>query len=147
MAGKTGADCKLYYNTATWVSPTWSEIKLTRDLTLNMQRAEADLSNRGGGGFKQILTALLDAGIEVELVWDPSNTPFSAIQDAFLNNTPIELAVADGDIETAGTEYLHADCVIPQFNRAEPLEGAVVANATIKVAYSSNTPEWGTVSS
>jgi len=144
---KIGADCKAYYNTGTWVSPSWSEIALSRDLTLNMQRAEADVSNRAGGGFKQFLAALLDAGLEAELVWDPSNTPFSAMLDAFLNNTIIELAIADGDIETVGTEYLHADFVVTQFNRAEPLEGGVVANVTLKVAYSSNTPEWGTVAS
>ena len=147
MGAQEGYQCKIYLNTDTWDSPTWSEIDLTRDLTLNLARSEADLSSRAGSGFKQYLASLLDAGVDLELVWDTSNADFSAVLDAFLNNSTIELSIMDGDIETAGSEGMHADFVVTQCNRGEPLEGGVVANVTAKVAYSSNTPAWMTVAS
>jgi hypothetical protein len=36
MSIKLGRNCKAYYNTGSYASPTWVEITLVRDLTTNL---------------------------------------------------------------------------------------------------------------
>jgi len=146
MGAQTGHACKLYRNSATWAAPTWAELDLTRDLTLPMSRAEADVSARDSD-FKLYIASLIDAGVEFQMVYDTENTDFAAVLDAFLNNTTIELAVMDGDISAAGAEGLHADFVVLKCDRSEPLEGGVVADISVKPKRTANAPEWMVVAS
>ena len=44
---KLGINGKLYQNTGAYGSPTWVEITNVRDLTLNMDAAEADATTPG----------------------------------------------------------------------------------------------------
>ena len=47
MAKKIGLEAKLYRNTGTYESPSWSEMTNVRDLTLNVEKGEADVTTRG----------------------------------------------------------------------------------------------------
>ena len=46
MGSKITLECKTYYNTGTYASPTWVELTALRGLTLNLERAQVDLSIR-----------------------------------------------------------------------------------------------------
>ena len=146
MSAKTGLGCKLYHNSATWESPTWGEVDLVKDVTLNLEKGEADVTTRANGGWRAYVGTLKDGSVEFEMLWDPADTAFAAIRDAYLDNTPVEMAVMDGEITENGSEGLHAEFEVTQFNRNEPLEEGVTANVTLKPAHSENNPEWLTVS-
>ena len=60
-----GIDCKLYRNTGTYASPTWSEIPLTRDLTLKRSAGKADSTARDAT-YDELLAQAQDGG---ELSW------------------------------------------------------------------------------
>lgn len=145
MAAILGVNCKLYRNTGTWASPTWDEVTNVKDLTLNLEKGEADVTVRGGNGWRQTIGTLKDGSIEFQMVWDPSDTDFTAIQTAYFNDTSIELLALDGSVTPAAgvtVQGLHADFSVTNFTRNESLEEAVLVDVSLKPTYSSNTPEW-----
>lgn len=143
MAIRLGMDCKLYYNKGgTWAAPVWSVINNTKDVTLNLETGEADVTTRGNGGWRATLATLKEGSIEFELIWDTADLAFKAVQQAYFSNGSIEMAAMDGDITTAGATGLHALCSVTNFTRNEPLEEAVTASVTVKPTFSTNAPEW-----
>src|SRR5690606_2046137 len=110
MSIKLGLDAKLYRNTGPYATPTWSEVKNVKDVTLSLEAGEADVTTRGNNGWRATVATLKDGSIEFEMVWDSDDTDFTAIRDAFLNKTALDLAVMDGDITTTGTQGLRAEC-------------------------------------
>jgi hypothetical protein len=83
MGVRLGLEAKLYRNTGTSGSPTWTEMTNVKDLTLNLEASEADVTTRGNAGWRATLAALKDASIEFEMVWDTADAAFTAIKDAF----------------------------------------------------------------
>ena len=142
----TGITCELNRNTGTYDIPVWDAIPLIRDVTLNLEKGEADVTTRGANGWRQRIGTLKDASLDVELVWEQGDADFEAIRDSFLNNSLLDLAVMDGAIDEAGSQGLRSEMEVFSFNRAEPLDGAVMANASIKPAFSTNAPSWLVVS-
>ena len=146
MAVKLGSEAKLYFSAAgIGETPDWTLVTNVKDLTLNVEQGEADVTTRGAGGWKATIGTLKDAVIEFEMVWDTADEGFEAIRDAFFGGTLIGLAVMDGDIEEAGSEGLWADCAILKFDRSEALEEAITVSVTAKPTYSANPPQWKTI--
>lgn len=142
MAIRLGLDAKLYRNTASTGSPTWDLVGNVRDVTLNLETGEADVTTRGNDGWRATVGTLKDASIEFEMVWDTGDADFTALKDAFFNGTPIELAVMDGDISASGSQGLRAVCRIINFTRSESLEEAITVSVTAKPTYSTSPPSW-----
>ena len=142
MGIRLGMQGKLYRNTGTYAVPVWSELSNVKDVTLNLETGDADVTTRNNGGWKASIATLKEASIEFELVWDTSDAGFTAIQNAFFTNGSVELAVMDGDIATAGSQGLRATMIIMNFSREEPLEEAMKASVTCKPTYAANAPQW-----
>ena len=138
MAVKLGLDAKLFRNTGTYAAPTWNEIKNVKDVTLNLEAGEADVTTRGNNGWRATVATLKDGSIEFEMVWDSTDDDFTAIRDAFLNKTALEMAVMDGDVLTAGSQGLRASFMVTGFN--------ITANSSSKppVAHG-HVPTWPTM--
>jgi len=146
MSVRLGLDAKLFRNGGSFGTPGWVEVKNVRDVTLNLEAGEADVTTRGNNGWRATVATLKDGSIEFEMVWDAADANFAAIRDAFLTNGAVELAVMDGDIETTGSQGLRASFMITNFSRNEPLEEAITVSVTAKPTYSDNPPQWLTVS-
>ena len=132
MTIKLGMEAKLYRNTGTYATPTWVEMLNVKDLTLNLEASEADVTTRGNAGWRATIAALKDGSIEFEMVWDTGDADFTAIKDAFFGNTSIEFAVMDGDVAGSGSQGLRATMAITNFSRNEPLEEAITVSVTAK---------------
>ena len=52
MGIKLGMEAKLYRNTGTYALPTWVELTNVKDLTLNLEAGEADVTTRGNAGWR-----------------------------------------------------------------------------------------------
>ena len=142
MGIKYGMDGKLYYTAgARGSSPAWSELTNAKDVTLNLETGEADVTTRGNGGWKAAAATLKSATIEFEMIWDTEDVGFTAIKDAYFNNTILGVAVMDGDIAGDGQGLL-ADCMVTNFSRKEPLEEAMTVSVTLKPTYGGTAPEW-----
>jgi hypothetical protein len=142
MAVKLGLDAKLYRNAGTHASPVWNEIRNVKDVTLNLEAGEADVTTRGNAGWKATVATLKDGSIEFEMVWDTADDDFGAIRDTFLNRGAMEFAVMDGDITVAGSQGLRATCMVTNFSRNEALEEAITVSVTVKPTYAANPPSW-----
>lgn len=145
---KLGMEAKLYYDatpiTVNAAAGSWTELSAARDVTTNMDKAEADVTTRANAGWRATRGALRDASVDFELVWDPDDTGIEAIREAYMTNSVIALAIMDGDCAVAGSEGFAANFEVTSFNRSEPLEDAVTVSVTAKPA---SFHEWWEVAS
>lgn len=139
---KLGYECKLYRNAGTYSAEDWQEITPVKDVTLNLEKGEVDATTRANGGWKASLGALKEGSVEFDIVWDVTDEGFQALLDSYVNDTPVELAVMDGLIQSPGAQGLRATMTVLKFTRVEGLEEAVVANVVVKPTLADHAPEW-----
>ncbi len=142
MAVVLGLDAKLYRNTSFFATPVFVEVDNVRDLTINLEKGDADVSTRGSGGFRQHAVTLKDGTIEFEMVWDTSDPEFEAIKDAFFDDTILDMWASDLDVSVSGAQGLRADFNVADFSRAEALEDALKVSVTLTPARTANDPQW-----
>ncbi len=148
MAIKLGLECKLYRDN----SGTWDEIGNVRDLTLNMEMGVADVTTRGGNGWRQNVATLRDGTVTFQMVYDTADADFTALQTAFLasnaDDREIKIAVLDGAIPTESgdpsAQGLVAFMNVTNFSMPENLEEAVMVDVTLQPSYNSTAPAWTT---
>ena len=128
MAYKLGLDAQLFHGAAG--STASSEMKNCKDVTLNLETGEADITTRAAEGWRITAATLKEASLEFEMVWDTSDAGFKAIKDAYFNNTAIALYGLD------------ADFVVTSFSRSEPLEEALTVSVTCKPTLVTRAPTW-----
>lgn len=142
---RLGKDCNLYRNTASYATPTWSPILPVRDVTLPQADDEVDVTSRGSGGSKEIEPGLRDNSAEFDMVYDPGDTNFAAMQTAKNARTSLEFLILDGPVATAGSQGLRATCKITKMGRKEGLADAVMSDVKICPAKNVNAaPSWFT---
>ena len=141
MATRLGLDAKLYRNTSP-SGTTWVEISNVKDVTLSLEKGEADVTTRANNGWRATVGTLKDASIEFQMVWDTDDDGFAAIQQAFFSNSPIEVAVMSGPINDSESEGLRATCDVLSFTRNEALEEALMVDVTLKPTYATTAPQW-----
>ena len=139
MAAKRGLDLKLYYNTASYATPTWSLITNVEDLTLGLTKAEGNASNRS-----QVYAMFMGTQKLAEFSWkmvnNPADAATAAIQAAYDADpgTLIELAFADGLIATTGTKYRRFESEILDISEDQPLAGVSMISVKAKPTYTAN---------
>ncbi|MBT4819069.1 MAG: hypothetical protein HON70_25400 [Lentisphaerae bacterium] len=136
MSIKLGMEAKLYYGASGTTAST--ELTNVKDVTLNLESGEADVTTRANAGWRATIGTLKTGSVEFEMIWDSDDAGFTAIKDAYFNNEPIALAILD----EAGGEGLDADFSITSFSRKEALEEAITVSVTAKPTYSTRAPAW-----
>ncbi|MEM8739466.1 MAG: phage tail tube protein [Planctomycetota bacterium] len=140
MPRKLGYQAKLYRNTGDYASPSWVEITNAKDVTTNLEKGEADVTTRGNQGWRATAATLKDLQIEFQMIYDTDDASYGALEAAFFNDEIVEIAVADGAIETAGTKYLRASMEVFNFSRSEQNEEAITVDVTMKPTFAANAP-------
>ena len=140
MAFKLGLSAKLYRDTGS----AWDEVANVKDLSLSMDKGEADATTRGNNGWKATIPGLKDASVEFGMVYDLADTDMTAIRDSYLNNTSIRFLVMDGDLSlaAAGSQGLKATFMVTSFKINQSLEEAVTVEVSIKPTYATVAPTW-----
>ena len=136
MAFKLGLDAKLYYGPAGAQAP--NELTNCKDLTLNLEAGEADVTTRGANGWRLTAATLKEGSVQWDMIWDRDDAGFQAVKNAFFNGEALALAVLDGENGSG----LDADFMITSFSRNEPLEEALTVSVTAKPTYSTRAPNW-----
>jgi hypothetical protein len=135
----TGLDCNFYLNSATYATPTWGAVDNVREVNMSGDTGEADASRRGSGGWKEYLTTLKDATLEVQMVYENGDTDMEAFRDAWLNRTSVDVWAADGVVADPA-DGLRMVAVVTGFSRPEPLEDTVVVDITLRPTPNSDSP-------
>lgn len=136
-----GLDCKLYRGTAGASATT--RMNNVKDVTVNMESGDADITTRAANGWKQSVATLKDASIEFEMLVDSNDADYIAIRDAYFQNKPLAIFCSDG--QGSG---LDCDVVVTTFSEEQPLEEAVSVKVTLKPTNiggsSGRAPTWNT---
>ena len=137
MAIVLGLDAVLMRGSAGSTGTT--EVKNIKDLTLNLESGEADVTTRATQGWRASVATLKEASLEFSILYDTEDTDSNAFATAYFNNTPLSLFVSDGN----GTG-LDADFSITGFSIEQPLEEALSVSITAKPTASERAPQWVT---
>ena len=129
-----GKDAKIYQGTAGGALGTLTEMSNVKDVTLNLEAGEADITTRANSGWRATAPTLREATAEFEMVWKPGDSGFDAVKNAFLTNTTLELAILDQDKATSGAQGPKGSFSITSFSRNEALEEAITVSVTAKLA-------------
>lgn len=117
------------------------EMKTVKDVTLNLEKGEADITDRSANGWRVYVGTLKEGTLEFNINYDTESEDFKTLLNAYLNNTALAFFVTDGD----GSGLL-ADFVITQFNKEEPLEEAQTVSVTARPTNiggaSGRAPQW-----
>lgn len=131
MSERLGLEMKAYRNTGTFATPVWDEVTNVKDLTFDFEKAKADVTTRASGGWRQNRGTLKDGNANFQMLYDTVDADFVFFQTSFLANTTFEMAFADGDIGTTGTQYIRMTVDIFNFSRSENLEEAVMVDTEV----------------
>lgn len=135
MAVKLGLDAKLYVG--------GTEVENCRNLSLGLEKTEADVSVRGSGGWTAIVGTMKNVTIEWEMVDDSTDAALPVIISAWIDGTDLAISVEDGGTEYGGGSGIQALCEILSISREESLEDAIIYSITAKPTYApDNNPEW-----
>lgn len=133
-----GKDASLMYAAVGASAPTtpggMTAIGNVKDLSADFSAGEADVSTRGNGGWRATLATLREASITFQMVWNPTDAAFTAIQTAFLASGQVSFAVLDQAAATVGCQGLIGDFSITNFSQTQNLEEAQMVDVTIKLA-------------
>jgi len=135
-----GLDAKLFRGAAGTQAAT--EVTNVKDLTVNLESGEANVTTRATSGWKASVATLKDASLEFGILYDTADADFKAFQEAYFSNTPMALFISDG--EGSG---LDADFSITGFTLEQPLEEAVSVSIKAKPTASTRAPQWITATS
>lgn len=138
MGTQLGMRAHLYYKVG-GVSGggAWVEATNVRDLDWNLETAETDVTTRGNNGWRATEPTLSEGTVEFEMVWDNVDPAFNAFRAAYFARSAIGLRVFDAE-----GQGLEADFKITNLSRSEPLEEAITASLTLKIAYSETPPTY-----
>jgi len=133
-----GKDAKAYFSAALLTAAVgpdalaWTEIDNVKDLTLNLETGEADITTRANNGWRATAATLKDGSIEFEMLWKPGDAAFEAVKDAWLASAEIAFMALDGAEDDSGREGFASNFTVTNFSRSEPLEEAITVSVTIK---------------
>ncbi len=142
MGVRLGMEARLYRNTANFDNPVWVEVSNVKDVTLNLEKGEADVTTRANNGWRATVGTLKEASVEFQMVWDTEDEGFTAVQEGFFGNDPIEFAVMSGPMNDPQSEGLRATFDVFSFTRNEALEEAIMVDVSIKPTYATHAPQW-----
>ena len=85
MAIVLGLDAILMRGSAGSTAST--EVKNVKDLTLNLESGEADVTTRATKGWRASVATLKEASLEFNILYDTEDEDYNAFADAYFNNT------------------------------------------------------------
>ena len=129
-----GMNAKIYQGPTGTDLASLTEMSNVKDVTLNLEAGEADVTTRANQGWRATAPTLRECTAEFEMLWKPGDAGFDAIKTAFLTSATVRLAVLTGARDASGVEGPLGDFSITNFSRNEPLEEGVTVSVTAKLA-------------
>ncbi len=126
-----GYEGKLYINSGSFGSPTWTEVDITVDASMDSGHNRIDASARKGGGTKEEIAGLTTKNLTFQILKEKADAQFETLRDAHDNKTTADVAYADAAIATSGTEYTRFEGQIFGWNEAQPLDGVMAIDVEI----------------
>lgn len=127
-----GMNCELHFGDEDDAIGVLTEVENVKNVTLNMEKATADATTRGNGGWRSNVGTLRTCNAEFQIQWEPGDAFFSKLLACFLSDDLVALGVLDG-APASGTGIL-GDFSVTNFTRNEELEGVVTVDVTCELS-------------
>lgn len=138
---RLGLDCKLYYSTADYASPSYTELSNVTDVNVADSMGEFDSSTRANEGFESIEPTLRKLRVSFKMMYDQSDANFVAIRAAYVARTGLDMLVLDGDKDDGDTIGVRAQMKVLKMDSAEPLTEGKTVDVELAPYFSSHPPE------
>lgn len=135
-----GLNARLYRNTGSFGTPTWTLVSNVSDLNANDSMEEADASTRADGGFAVSEPTLRGLELSFGMINKPGDADVTAFLAAYAARTALDLAVMDGPIATVGSKGVRARYKVHQFPRAQELRDVQKFDVMLKPCVDANPP-------
>lgn len=122
MTVRASLDCVLQRNTASYATPTWVTVDNVKNVGIPKGKAMSETTTRGDAGLKTFLGTVKEFGLEFEMNADDADADYTAFEDSYWNNAPLDLLVLRGPAE-AGTKGVRLQVEVETFDEQEDLEG------------------------
>jgi len=103
-----------------------TELKNVKDLSVSLEKAEADVSTRDNNGWRATVGTLRDASIDFQVVNKNNDTAFATLYAKWLSGDPLAVVISDVGASLA------LDCEVLSFSVTQNLEDAIVADVSLK---------------
>ena len=143
-----GGEARLYYNSASYDSPTWVENDNVGDLDGPDARTAALVKIRRNWPDNRYLPGSRERGLTWTsvLVKGTADTVLTHFLNCYANGTPLDLAIVDGDIEVAGTTGKRDYYILTKKDESEPIDDTITIAFEAKPAANNNGKELTEVS-
>lgn len=131
---------KLYYNSGSYASPTWTLIDNVGEIKRTDEKNETTLNLRISGGNEISIPTTRKGGLEFVMVYDPADTKQAAIKSAYDGDTSIEILDLDGPVATSGSAGRRITMAVSKFNKMSDQPGIYMVEVAMKPTYSTNAP-------
>jgi hypothetical protein len=140
-AARMGLAGSLNRNTATYGSPTWTEITLTRDVQENLTWDEADVTDRASR-VRRYAKTLLDADFTVTVRNDLTDAGYDALLTAMYSPTAaLDLLILDGPTTEVGAQGIRADFQVMSGSQSQALADGLFREFRLRVSIDTNPPK------
>lgn len=140
---KLGLDGVIYLNNGgTVLVPVWLECQDVKDVNINLEKGEADLTTRKNNGWRARRGTLKDGSVEFDMLQDLDDPAYNILQRAFLLNQQIEVCAMNGDVTKPGASGLRAMMDVMSFSEAQPLEDGIGNSVKLAPTPAAVAPYW-----
>lgn len=130
--GILGINCKVYRNTGSYGTPTWTAVDAFRDVTLRYSWDEVEAPSRASK-IKSVLKALGDYHATGEIKCSYTDAGYLAITAALNSQTSnIDLLILNGTSSTNGAEGVRLDALITTGDEDQGIGNALYRSVTMK---------------
>jgi hypothetical protein len=144
---KLGIKAKIYRNTGTYGSPTWTHLALVRDCTVNAPWDIVDASTRSHR-VKLNAKTMMGLTIGISMRKDDLDAGAVAILAAAMEDTVIDMLILDGPITTEGSTGYRSHFIVNPTGEDQGPGAALYPTYDLLPAYSSEgDPKYITVGS
>lgn len=132
---KTGIDHYMYYNSASYASPTLALICSIEDVSLTLSLNLADFKSRCTLWDRKIASTFMPLEASVKLQRHAVKANFDRFRADFLSKRIREYFFLDGPSNYNGSEGIRGHMLISEFPIAEPLEDISTVDMKLVLGY------------
>lgn len=129
-----GFQCKVYINditgdggggSGTVATPSWRELNVISDATLDLSFSESDASIRAAGGFELMEPGLLQMALNSQIEWINDNALCEWLLGAFFARRALDLLVLTGERTNPDAKGVRGDMKLFKFPSKQDLKESV----------------------
>ena len=115
---KLGRECSL--------SIGGNELKLAKEITVELGGSEADVTTRNSDGIRQTVLALKEWTISGTAIYSPDDAAVRALIDSYMNGSSVDVTISDPTLSYNGK------WVVVSITNGQPLEDVATIEFTLK---------------